>query len=146
MAKKSKIKKVVKTILLSILSLFVVCVIYYIIMFLNTNQLTRDVKNVMEGKVSYEEIEGKPIEHYYFKGGYETFDTVKYNTTRIFVWHNFSKGYIWLHDQWEVRDSNGNLVAGSGAKDWPMTYEYPTKWIIEKHNGKWEIVDIDSHP
>lgn len=143
MNKNFSFKKIIKIVSLS---LFLFFITYYFIAFFDTNELMDYVGEVIEGEVSYEEIKNEPIESYYYKGCYDDFSSVEFDNTRIFVWHNFSKGYIWMHEWHRIENNNGELVSASGSPNWPRYYEPLTKWTIQKENGTWKITNIDSHP
>ncbi|MDR1209059.1 MAG: hypothetical protein LBK41_01920 [Clostridiales bacterium] len=60
------------------------------------------------------------------------------NITRLFVWHNFSDGVMWVVYSQRGYDSSGVLAAGSR--------NVMSKWTIRKENGEWEIVKIEEAP
>lgn len=57
---------------------------------------------------------------------------------RKFVWHNFYKGYIMIEYSCYRYGADGNSVGSST--------NISSKWIIEKKDNKWEIVDIIEAP
>jgi hypothetical protein len=54
---------------------------------------------------------------------------------RVYTWHNFKSGYLWIKFSADVKDQNGEIISGSGNT--------PVKMDIKKVNGKWIVTNID---
>ena len=121
------------------LSITIIIITLYLVMFFNTNQVVEDVENVMESKVDRSVTEGLPI-HMYNRKGLLDLEATSYNVKirRIFVIHNLFEGYIWVNYTRQGFDDEGNLVHGS--------WEIPSRWRIKRMNGEWEIVEIEEAP
>lgn len=57
---------------------------------------------------------------------------------RVFAWHNFQKGTLWINYSMEIGKDNGDICTGSW--DIPVTIQ------IEKTDGKWTVTDIYEAP
>jgi hypothetical protein len=57
---------------------------------------------------------------------------------RLFAWHNFKKGKLWMKYSIEVTDERKNHIQGA--------WDIPVKLAIEKVNGVWSVTDIDEPP
>jgi hypothetical protein len=128
-----------KMVLLIIIFIVLLLVVIYTFMLISTNQIVRDVENVMRSNVAMELTEGLPIHMYNRQNehGIRTFSYyVKIN--RIFVLHNFNEGYMWIRYWRKGYDSEGNVMFGSS--------DIPARWRIQKTNGNWEIIEIIEKP
>ena len=125
-----------KKVLKITLTVFAVIMAIYAIMLLNTNSLMKDVKSAFLCKTDLSETVGKPINRYNYQGYFDNEEVGKVNLflCRLFTLHNFRNGYIWAYYTVEAKNTEGKLITGS--------HRVPTKWKIEKINGKWEIVEI----
>jgi hypothetical protein len=57
---------------------------------------------------------------------------------RVFAWHNFNKGTLWIKYSFIATNSSGKTITGS--------WNVPVKLTIERVNGKWEVTDIHEPP
>ena len=129
---KESIKRFMKILVYILVALSFV----YIVMLTNTNHLMKEVRNVFLWEVPTEDTLGRAINTY---NDYDLLDNValgevKLFLVRLFVFHNFKDGYIWAYYNYAAYDETGHIITGS----WGV----PTKWIIHKENGKWEITEI----
>lgn len=116
---------------------FVIILIMYLTIFLNTNSVVNNVENIMSGNVEKSITQNTPLDQYNRKGDFGTVKVdVKLN--RLFVLHNFNKGYMWMLYTYEGYDKDNNRTYGA----WNIL----SKWKIEKINGKWEVVNIIGEP
>ncbi len=123
-----------KMIILCVIGLIIIT---YIAMFVSTNSVVNDVKNVMLGNVSAAEIEGTPLSRYNVKK-WSPDSIVEADITRIFVWHNFVDGYMYVRYSYKGVDENGEILTASG----PLF----SLWKIHRENGKWKVVEIQEAP
>lgn len=138
---REKSKKVLIIALISISTIILLSVIYYIIAFNDTNEIVKFVNDVAEGNISHEDIKGEPVQIYY-NADRENFYSVDFELDRTFVLHNFSDGYIWAKYYIKGYDRNGELIFGFGSNK-IRGGEIQTKWKIHKENGQWKIIEID---
>ena len=106
-------------------------------MFINTNSLISDVKNIMSGNVEKSITENNPVSMYNRKGEFGTI-SVKVKISRMFVLHNFFDGYMWINYTYEGYDVNGEHTYGS--------WKIPSLWKIHRENGNWKILEIKEAP
>ena len=106
-------------------------------MFLNTNSVIRDVKEVMYGRISQSETDGTPLSRYNVKK-WEPNAAVEAKITRCFVLHNFFNGYMYVRYSYKGVDKDGNVLTASG----PLF----SRWKIHRENGGWKIVEIEEAP
>ena len=118
------------------LLLFLLLFLFYVVLFLNTNSVMRCAKAVFLGEISLEEVVDTPLYRYYPKE--LEIATTDLSINRIFVVHNFKKGYIWVKYDEERMDSFGNILSGS----WNVV----SRWKIHKQNGEWKVVEIEEDP
>jgi len=57
---------------------------------------------------------------------------------RIFTWHNFSQGTVWIKYSVYVTDRDGNPIFGSA--------DIPVKLTIQRVDGKWEVTGLYEAP
>jgi hypothetical protein len=57
---------------------------------------------------------------------------------RVFAWHNFQKGTLWIEYSCEIYKDDGDLCTGS--------WHIPVTIQIEKDDGKWTVMDIHEAP
>ena len=109
-------------------------------MFFDTNGLMIQVRAAFLWKIDISETENKPINAYNYSryAASETLGEVYMTLVRLFVFHNFQDGYIWVYYSYEAYNQDGNLLTGS--------HSIPTKWKIHKESGKWEIFEIFEAP
>jgi hypothetical protein len=58
---------------------------------------------------------------------------------RLFAWHNFKRGKLWMAYTLELTKKDGEHI---NASSWYP----PTKLTIERVNGVWSVTDIDEPP
>ncbi len=109
----------------------------YVIMFLDTNSIYNEVKTVMKGEYDEDYVFNGEMYCFDFTRGYGETE-VDLDVKRLFVVHNFQHGYMWVFYSFEVKSPSGYLLTG-GA-------DIPSKWEIERQNGKWVIVDVIEAP
>jgi len=114
----------------------------YSAMIISTNSLIRDVESVFRLEVDRSVTEGRPIDQYNYNNHAEArgreVGGISYSLRRRFVWHNFQYGYIWARYTRVVYDIDGRILTGASR--------IPTRWRIERQNGRWEIVEIFERP
>ena len=106
-------------------------------MFLNTNSLIKDVREVMSGLVEYEQTEDKPIHKYNHQNILQN-AKVNVKIFRLLTLNNFFDGYIWVLYSYETVENDKDFF--------PSSSNIMSRWKIHKENGKWEIVDIKESP
>jgi hypothetical protein len=119
--------------------LWLLCVIIaliavYIVMLCDTDSVLQDFRDCVSGEVS-ENLKDSALYELYYNANAESAEV---KVRRNFVIHNFTKGVIYANYTYHVFDKDGNEVRGS--------HKVPTKWYIEKINGRWSVVDIDERP
>ncbi len=57
---------------------------------------------------------------------------------RIFAWHNFTKGTLWINYSVIVTDKEGNDVYAG--------VDIPVRLSLQRLNGKWEVTDLYEAP
>ncbi len=125
-------KKVTITLLI-----IVVLGIIYLIMFFNTNSIIREVEDVMRGNVDSSVTEGTPLQRYNYNDVYKN-AVVNVNITRLFTFHNFFDGYMWVKYSVETVKNDNDIF--------PSSSNIISRWKIHRKNGKWEIVEISEAP
>jgi hypothetical protein len=58
---------------------------------------------------------------------------------RLFAWHNFIRGKLWMAYTLELTGKDGKYINAWG-------WYPPTKLTIERVNGVWSVTDIDEPP
>lgn len=121
-----------------LLTISVLIVGVYIILFINTNSVINDFRSIINNKID-DEIAYGELERYKIP----EFDDVVYKRTyskikRKFVFHNFGKGVMYIKYTYCAYDTNEKLITGS--KD------VSSKWYIEKRNGRWVVTEIEEKP
>ena len=115
--------------------LIVVLIIFRGIMVYTTNDLINYVERIMLNEIPLEETEGTRFHLYQSKSKY-TIDKAEVSINRGWIFHDFKKGVINLN--YRVAQYSGEkCVYFSSA---------PSEWLIEKKDGKWEIVKIIEKP
>ena len=115
----------------------IIILIIYLLMLWTTNDIVREVKNVMQGNISIEETRGTSLDLYNRKGDLGTI-FAEAKITRLFVFHNFFDGYMWVKYSCEGFDKNGNHTYGSS--------NVISRWKIHREDGKWQVVEIQEKP
>jgi len=117
-----------------------IVLVFYFIILLNTNSLMREVRSTFLGEVDPSETPNRGI-HAYNLGRhvnhYDCYD-VDLTVIRLFTFHNFHKGYVWVYYNYKVFDENRELISGS--------QNVFSKWRIQKEGETWEIIDIFERP
>jgi len=130
-SRKIKIPIIVAAIIVLLLML------YYAIFFYPTNDLFSEAKSVLAGEKVVDE--SNPLWRYNFrKKYYPDTETIESSIGRIWVWHNGKKGVMQVLYSVRYYDKNGKIDYCSIG--------IPSKWYIEKENGKWKVTKIDEHP
>ena len=120
---------------LIIILLITALIIFRGIMIYTTNDLINYVERVMSNEIPLEETEGTWYSCFQSKSKY-TIDKAEVSINRGWIFHDFQSGEI--NVIYHIRQySNGVVVYSSYA---------PSKWLIEKKSGKWEIVKIIEKP
>ena len=113
----------------------------YSFMIVDTLSLMSYVKDVFRGKVPLGHTENTPERRYnhlsYFENNIMDGE-IKFNIVRLFTWHNFKEGYIKVMYTTSAYDKNGRILYGS--------HRIFSKWMIQKRNGKWVIIEIIEAP
>ena len=111
--------------------------IIYFIMFVNTNSIVYNVKNIMIGNVDGEITANTPLDRYNIVSRFPN-AKVKANVTRLFTWHNFFDGYMWVIYSYETEENDQDIKPG--------TWNVISKWKIHRENGEWKVIDIEESP
>ncbi len=109
----------------------------YLAMFLNTNSVVKDVKNIMLGNVEESVTVNTPV-HMYNHSNILSNAEVKVRITRLAVCHNFFDGYMWVNYTYETVKNDNDI--------YPSSYKIPSMWKIHRENGKWQVVEITERP
>ena len=118
--------------------LFLLLIIFYAVLFLNTNSVMKYAKEVFSGEAALEKVIDSPLYiHYYPKNEPELYK-VDLKLHRTFVFHNFSDGYIWIKYDVAHIDKSGYEFSGSR--------NISARWKIHKENGKWKVVEVKEDP
>ena len=125
----------IREIKLSILCGLALMALMYTAMFLNTSELVRYAQSVYRGEIEAEQLQNTQLEAFNITKTNPDIEQVDIKIKRIFVLHNFFNGAMWVKTECEAVDSNGEVTYGD--------YSYE-KWIIEKTENGWQIVDIKS--
>ena len=100
-----------------------------------TNDLIHYVERIMLNEIPLEETEGTRFHRYQSESKY-TIDKAEISINRGWIFHDFKKGFINVN--YHVRQySNEKKVYSASAF---------SKWLIERVDGKWEIVKIIEKP
>ena len=126
---------------MSIMIVFALIILLYSIMFFSTNSLMREVRSAFMLELSPSETAGRPIDRFNHSRILEReveVGRIELSLVRLFTFHNFREGYIWVIYTHIIYDNDGTTLRGSAR--------VPSKWRIEKINGAWEIVEIFEDP
>lgn len=115
--------------LCSILSFFII----YFIMFFSTTPLLNYVESIYKGEVKTQQISNTWYEDFNIKKHNENIKNVDITINRVFVCHNFKKGFMIVKINCQAFDSEDEVVYGD------YCYE---KWEIIKNKSGWQIVDV----
>ena len=121
-----------------VLVVFSIVFIAYLLMVFDTNSLMREVRDAFHWRIDRSETVGKPLHSFNMNREHETLGKSRLFLIRLLVIHNFREGWIWAHYTYQSFNEEGQLITGSVC--------IPTKWRIEKIDGKWEIIDIFEAP
>lgn len=130
-----KIMNYYKKILIAILLLPIF--IYFLIVN-NTNSIIYDFKNCIKCNDISQEISSTELYRYYYDDFQGTVADADVNIKRIFVFHNFNKGIMYVKYSCEKYDQSGNHLYGSS--------NVYAKWYIEKNEGRWVVVKVEENP
>ena len=131
---KSKTCMIVLIVLLVIL--MISAVLYYLIMFVPTNQLFDYAKNIMNGEI--QPPKDDPFYRYSLEAACGDAVSVKCTVRRMWVFHDEVFGYIHVNYTQLFHNKSGEQTTASGPCN--------AIWIIYKINGEWVVVDIIEHP
>jgi len=110
----------------------------YLILFIDTNSVVRNAKDIMTGDAIGVVTDGTPLHRYNIKSDFPD-STIEAEITRLFVLHDFLDGYIWVKYYYKATSSsNDYILSGAG----PLV----SRWKIHRVKGRWEIVEIDEKP
>lgn len=129
-------KRVMKMVAVSMSVCIILMVLAYLIMFLNTNSLVNYVESIYRGKVSSEKLENEWYNHFDIVRKRPEIAQVDIDISRVFVWHNFHEGFMWVNIDCEAHDSSDRVTYGSDA------YE---RWDIKKTERGWEIINVTAN-
>ncbi len=119
------------------LILVIILVTIYIVMQISTFSIVTkfyDIFNCnIDQHVEYGELYPTTLETLSSKGTHHA--KIKILTCSL---HNFRKGIIYGYYSCSAYDVNGNITYGSNC--------IPTKWYIEKQNGRWIVTHIEEAP
>lgn len=118
------------------LSVLAIIIIVYLSLWVPTTPVVKTVKDVYCGKIS---VDADSTLHLYDMSKY--FPEMVYadmRITRLLVIHNGRHGYMYVIYSREYMDAEKNIINAS--------CNVPSKWEIEKIDGKWTIIDIEESP
>lgn len=106
----------------------------------DTDSVAEDFVNCIAGNVTQETVENSELYRYYNRN--ELYDdeicSVTADVKRMFVWHNFRHGMMFVKYDCEAFDENGNHIYSS--------LNVHAKWYIEKRNSRWIVTEIEEKP
>ena len=106
-------------------------------MFLNTNSVVHFVENVMIGNIDGAITANTPVDRYNIVGRFPD-AKVKANIKRLFTFHNFFDGYMWVIYSYETIENDKDIRPGA----WNIV----SRWKIHKENGNWKVIEIKEAP
>ena len=142
-----------------------ICLVVLLLMQFSTNHLMKELEDAFyctdyyieestynQDPEAYSSVQGKnyiPYDpnipniyaHFNFTGHFSANESeikTDLNLWRIFAWHNFSKGTMWIKYSVEVFNANGERLTGS----WDVT----VRLSIQKTDGEWVVTHIDEAP
>lgn len=148
-----------------ILGIILIIVLAVILMQVNTNSIMKEIEDAFyctdyyieesiynENPQAYLNTEGRdyvPYDsnipnlnaHFNFTGHFSSNEsevTTELKLQRVFAWHNFSKGILWIKYSVEIYNEQGERISGS--------WDVPVKLSIQKKDGEWIITHIDEAP
>ena len=126
---------------LIMISLLLICgfCIFRASMLFSTKNLIKYVEKIMRNEIPLDEIKGTIYEHFHPLSCYPIDTDYFYSDVTINV------GWI-IHD---LNNGEINIIYNVNYYDDEKRYggsHAPSKWLIEKQNGKWEIVKIIEKP
>ena len=123
--------------------LLLIGVVLYIFSLLSVRTIIYEVKDVFEGKVSKSETDNTPLELYnYYHDRLKANYVIETSVRPVFVIKGWKRGTIFVRYEYWVYDEDGNILWGF-ANRFPVP---PSRWTIEKIDGKWQITDIFEAP
>ncbi len=117
-----------------LLCVIIAVIFVYIVMLCDTGSVLQDFRDCVSGEAT-ESLKDSALYEMYYNANAERAEV---KVRRNFVIHNFKKGIIYANYTYRAFDKDGNEVRGN--------HKVPTKWYIEKKNGRWMVVDIDERP
>ena len=128
-----------KLLLRIVTALLAMVILLYAAMFYSTNNVIEDFKACVSGKDVSNGVEDAQLYKYYnYKADNGRAVDADVEIRRLFVLHNFKKGVMYVEYSCETFDEEGNTVYGAAG--------IPSKWYIERNNGRWEVVEIEEDP
>ena len=131
-------KFMLKRIILCIGIVACLLLLFYYIMYSDTNSLVEDFANVVSG-TTIEGVQYGEMERYDVVDDFIKRDRVEgIKLEREWVWHNFKKGYMEVLYSYYYYNQYGERTYGARRIE--------SKWYIEKINGRWVVVAIEEKP
>lgn len=125
---------------MSTLVFIIILSVIYILMLHETDCVVEDFVNCIAGNVTQKDVESSELYRYYNRS--ELYDdgvrSATANVKRIFVWHNFRHGVMFVKYDCEAFDDAGNHIYSSSNVN--------ARWNIKKINGHWIVTDVDEKP
>jgi len=94
-----------------VLYIIISILLIYLVMFNSTNSVVHDAKNVMLGNVDISVTKGTPLDRYNFSNILVN-AKVKASIIRLFVWHDFFDGYMWVIYSYETVKNGKDIKPG----------------------------------
>ena len=125
-----------KKIWIPILLGLIIC--FYLLMLHSTDSVINDFKACIRCAPEAQELQSSALYRRYFDDFGGRVVDANISIKRIFVCHNFKKGFMYVIYTCEKLDSSGNHVAGSS--------DVTSTWFIEKQSGKWVVTAVREAP
>jgi len=125
-------KPIVKRI---ILTLGIIITVVYILIFLDTLSLTKQVESLFRGEVTTASLSPNPTCLQIYTMSDNNSNTVDVNASvyTIFTIHNFKEGYMWVKFNCHAYDSQGNITGGEIST---------ARWKIKRIDQQWKIIEV----
>ncbi len=132
---KKKSRVLILLITIGVVMCLSILIYRYHSIFSDTNSLIDYVESIFMGEVSSEEVADTWFSSFDIRKDREDMQQlqVELDIKRVFVWHDFKEGYMWVKIDCEARNSEGRVKYGT------INYE---RWDIKKRDGKWDIISI----
>lgn len=118
--------------------LLIMLIILYILMICDTNSVIKDFKHCISGENISQQLKNTELYNKYFSYLDVKASDIDIDVKRLFVFHNFNSGVMYVKYSYELLDNYNNCLRG--AKD------VNSKWYIKKENRIWEVVKIEEKP